>query len=163
MPISFTQRQFVFSLVIAIILAGALGYYLGRKNLFVSQNQEAAADTMADLSNAVIPSENTLAVPDQAAGDAVHIASAKLKDSAWVAIHEDKNGKPGNILGALLLPAGLSEDATVELLRPTVAGVYYAMLHQNNGDRQFDYDTDTPLTANGSPVMQRFVVGGNAE
>jgi len=81
-----------------------------------------------------------------------------LEKDGWVAIHEDNGGKPGKILGAQLFSAGKHDAGTVDLLRATTAGgVYYAMLHVDDGDHAFDALKDMPVSgADGNPVMAKF-------
>ena len=102
---------------------------------------------------------NTVAVDDQDAGSTATIRKAALSEEGWVVIHEDWNGKPGNILGARRLPAGEHQAIVVELLRSTEGGkVYYAMLHRDDGDKAFAHTRDLPFVdAAGSPIMMRFV------
>ena len=77
-------------------------------------------------------------------------------------IHEARDGKPGNVLGAQFYAAGETKNGTVYLLRPTVAGTYYAILHTDNGDHEFDLTIDFPVTYSaGNPVMARFTVSEN--
>lgn len=111
------------------------------------------------LVNSLISKENTLTVNDQASGATVVVAQVALEYDSWIAVHEDRNGTPGNVLGALWLPAGTKTDAVVELLRPTLeGGNYYAMLHEDIGsDHKFDVKIDKPvLDAKGMPVMAKF-------
>jgi len=77
-------------------------------------------------------------VTDQKAGGEV-VVTATFDAPGWVAIHEDRNGGLGNVLGARWLPAG-THEATVILLRGTTAGAtYHAALYNDDGDRQFEY------------------------
>jgi len=100
--------------------------------------------------------ENTISVVDQPAGLKVIIESATLAEQGWVVIHEDRDGAPGNILGAQRFEPGTSAGE-VELLRNTVeGGLYYAMLHGDDGDGQFDYTKDLAIMENDAPVMVTF-------
>lgn len=101
--------------------------------------------------------ENNVVVNDQPAGNKVVVANVSLSNDAWVAIHEDNNGKPGKILGARLFRAG-SRNGEIELLRNTTGGsTYYAMFHSEDGDNKFDLIYDTPLQgSDGNPVMIKF-------
>lgn len=89
--------------------------------------------------------QETIVVGVQAAGGKVNITSATLGKESWIVVHEEKNAVPANILGAQLFPAGTTSGA-VELLRNTVTGqIYYAMVHNDDGDRKFDFTKDFPL------------------
>lgn len=91
------------------------------------------------------PGYNTITVDDQEAGETVFVSLTTLSRSAWIAIHEDNGGKPGNILGARYFSSGKTAG-TVELLRGTTLGnVYYAIIHADNGDREFNFRNDLPL------------------
>ncbi len=81
----------------------------------------------------------------------------------WVAIHEESDGKPGRILGARRFGIGINQSGSVELLRPTQEGkVYFAMLHADDGDRQFDHTKDLPLAdPQGNVILMRFVAAAS--
>ena len=100
-----------------------------------------------------------VAVDEQKAGNTVAVTMLTLSNPGWVVIHEDRNGKPGNVLGATWYQAGI-HLAKVELLRSTVVGgTYYAMIHSDDGDKQFDLKKDLPLMdASGNPIMAMFKV-----
>lgn len=88
---------------------------------------------------------NTVSVDEQRAGDSVFISLATLSRGAWIAIHEDSGGLPSNILGARYFPAGKTAG-TVDLLRATTPGTtYYAVIHMDDGNREFDFRRDEPL------------------
>lgn len=96
---------------------------------------------------------------DQVFGPQAVIKAVKFENRAgWVAVHEDREGKPGNILGAAWLPVGENKEVKVELLRPMEAGkTYYAMLHDDDGDKQFNYKNDLSLpSSTGEPIMAAF-------
>ena len=83
---------------------------------------------------------------DQPAGILVTVKSFTLPEVGWVVIHEERNGVLSNFIpGARRFDAGAG-SGVVELVRGTVAGEsYYAVLHGDDGDRQFDYQKDLPL------------------
>jgi len=104
-------------------------------------------------------SGDTFVVADQPAGNSVVVSKVTLEKAAWVVVHEDRDGAPGNILGALWLPAGTATQASVELLRDTQAGkAYYVMIHEDTlSDKQFDHAQDLPLKdASGAVIMMKF-------
>lgn len=91
------------------------------------------------------PGYNTITIDDQKAGNTVFVSLTTLSRSAWIAIHEENGGAPGNILGARYFSSGKTAG-TVELLRATTAGnAYYAIIHEDDGDREFDFRNDLPL------------------
>lgn len=101
---------------------------------------------------------NTIIVNNQSAGDSVVVQSVSFENSGWIAIHEERDSGIGNTLGAGWFPAGTS-SGTIELLRSTVlGGTYYAVLHNDDGDKLYNYKIDTPLTdSNGNVIMVKFV------
>jgi cbb3-type cytochrome oxidase subunit 3 len=100
----------------------------------------------------VVSGNNKVSVKDQPAGSVVEVEGLELSVVAWVAVHEERNGGLGNILGARRFEPGI-HLGEVELLRNTTAGgVYHAVLYKDNGDRQFDKATDQ-LMKNDSGVV----------
>ncbi|TSC66898.1 MAG: hypothetical protein G01um101466_851 [Parcubacteria group bacterium Gr01-1014_66] len=104
---------------------------------------------------------NTVTVKDQTAGDRVEIDSVIFAQPGWLVVHEDRNGAPGNILGAQWFGAGTYQGKAVDLLRSTVSGrTYYAMFHADAGDdHQFDHKKDLPIgDSAGNPIMTKFSI-----
>ena len=163
----YTVRQFFIAIIITILVVGGAGYYLGRSSMRTADvNVSDTVDrAKLDLTSSIAPeNKNAVMVNDQSSGSEVVVSQVSLEKSSWVAIHEDNAGKPGNILGARRYPAGsTSATTTIELLRLTVKSLYYAMIHEDTGDAEFDYQKDLPLIMGGHPVMMRFVVGGSEE
>jgi len=103
--------------------------------------------------------QNSLLVEDQKAGSEVIVSELNLEKASWVAVHDDKEGKPGNVLGAHWFPAGKSVKVTVELLRPTLsAKIYYALLHEDAlDDKLYASSKDLPLEdASGEVISVKF-------
>ncbi len=100
---------------------------------------------------------NAVEVNDQPAGDKVEVTMATLSKAGWVVIHEDDNGAAGKVLGARRYEPGIYL-AEVELLRPTESGkMYYAMLHLDDGDKEFNLSNDGPIKGeDGRVVMDSF-------
>ncbi|MDP3772115.1 MAG: hypothetical protein Q8Q94_01915 [bacterium] len=131
---------------------------------------KAGTDTSKQVETAAMPAQeqggqkmtaddsSAISGGDQAPGVQVALNAVAVKHAGWAVIHEDRNGKPGNILGARRLDGGSYSNVVVDLLRATTAGgTYYAMLHSDNGDRIFDYKIDVPLIdGGGNPIMVRF-------
>lgn len=105
-------------------------------------------------------------VYDQRPDTTVHIAKLQAASNVWVAVHEIRDGAPGNILGAARFRAGGTESGNIELLRPTVGEEQYvAMFHADDGDDLFDFAKDVPLRgADGEVIMAAFrAVGSPAQ
>lgn len=99
-------------------------------------------------------------VAEQIPGDVVLVKSVAMETAGWVAIHDDAAGLPGNILGAYYLPAGIHEDQQIPLLRSLAEDhSYIAVIHNDNGDKEFDYKTDLPrLDPNNNLLEASFAV-----
>jgi hypothetical protein len=85
----------------------------------------------------------------QKAGRSVMVAKAVVTAPTWVVVYDNKDGKPGNALGArLFFPQG--QTGTIELLRTTIAGKSYLVGQQvDNGDKKFSLRGDALLTEGG--------------
>ncbi len=102
-----------------------------------------------------VSGEGTIAVQDQEFGDSVSISSVNLGAAGWIAVHEDRDGGLGNILGAGWFPQGTSEQVEIDLLRGTVPGAtYYAVLRSDDGDREFDRAKDLPFEDEDGKILQ---------
>lgn len=101
-------------------------------------------DAQEESAQVAIDDSDLINVSDQAAGAAVAFSVA-FDEPGWVAIHEERDGTLGNVLGAKWLPAG-THEATVKLLRNTVSGqTYHAVLYHDDGDRQFEVSSEARL------------------
>lgn len=164
--------------IVFIIIAVLVGFGLGRitsndskitdntEKVKVSQ-QEGTISNNQNTDNITWPSNpsDVLLVSDQAPGLWVEIDKINVPKSVWLAIHEDNGfGKPGNILGAQLFDPGMA-SGTVELLRGMDSGkTYYAMIHDDNGDRAFIPKMDVPIVnALGEPIMVIFKTTGETD
>lgn len=112
-----------------------------------------------ETSSSVGASANVVVAENQSSGGSVLVKLASLAQDGWVVVHEDRDGKPGNVLGATYRTAGLYNNVTVRLLRGTTAGgTYYVMIHKDDGNKDdFSLKTDTDvMTSAGEPVMVTF-------
>lgn len=153
---------------VCAMLFGAAGFWLGRSvergvapvlNVSSSGGEPALSTGGLDISGVTLAGGNAIAVNDQSLGNAANIAMVTLAKDGWVVIHEGRDGRAGNILGAKRFNAGQNQSGAVELLRSTEEEkVYFAMLHSDDGDRQFDRAKDLPVTdPQGNVIMMRFV------
>lgn len=159
------QQQTIVT-VLLLIIGGAVGFMAGRA---VERGTLPAWEVPGLLSPAPSPSPpavgavlvggNAVAVGDQAPGATVAVSFVTLVESGWVVVHEERDGAPATILGARRFDAGSNQSGTVELLRPTEEGrVYFAMLHADDGDRQFDHTKDLPIRdPQRNVILMRFV------
>ncbi len=102
-------------------------------------------------------SADSVSVGDQKAGTMV-LASATLTKTGWVVVHEDRDGMPGNVLGARRMEMGTGSIEIMLLRATSPENKYYVMLHDDDGDRQFDLHKDMPLkNSAGNAIMASFV------
>lgn len=128
-------KYFAF-IILGILIGYGFPYFLDDGGYYSSYKVDEASNKIFSVS------KDSVSVEDQKAGNSVFIKSVAFVESGWVAIHEDLNGTPGNILGARRFNAGKS-DGIVELLRNTIAGnKYYTILHRDDGDGEFDHTKD---------------------
>jgi hypothetical protein len=122
-------------------------------------NSNVNINTTTSVNNLPTVSENIISISDQSAGSTVSIDVLALTERSWAVVYEDMRGRPGSILGAHRYLPGLHTDATVELQRVSEVGnVYYGMIHRDDGNDEFDHNTDVPLTdESGGPLMIRFM------
>ena len=166
---SMDKNQLVIAAALVVILAGASGFWLGRRaersgwRGLAGLPPSPPSAEIAGFAGMVLAGGNAVTVDDQPPGATAAIRMVTLARDGWVAVHEDDGGKPGRIPGATRYNAGTHENGTVELLWPSEEGrVYYAMLHADDGDRKFDRTKDLPITdALGNPIMMRFVTAAN--
>ncbi len=132
------------------------------KNLPPLPFTDKPSDVSADapkMMGSILVGDNAIAVDTQSAGGAVMLSMVTLKEPAWVVIHEDRGGAPGNILGAGWFFAGENRNVSVTLLRNTEAGkAYYAMIHEDAGaDKKFAKESDMPIKdPSGAVLMMKF-------
>lgn len=152
---------------VLLIIGLAVGFWLGRtaeRGMLPQVGQlvpppAPGATGPPPTQGAVFIGGNAIAVNDQPPGMKVAIAMVAFARDGWVVIHEDSDGKPGRILGAQRFGAGPNQSGSVDLLRPIEGGrFYFAMLHSDDGDRQFDHTKDLPVTnPEGNAILMRFV------
>lgn len=134
---------------------------------FLSKSGSKEANPTNDSSGLVV-GKNAIYVADQVPGKSVKVSFASLEVPGFIVIHEDASGAPGKILGeSALLPAGENKNLpSIPLSRMTKDNeTFYAMLHLDNGDGQFDATEDKPAQdkLDGAPVMMIFTVDADAE
>lgn len=105
---------------------------------------------------------NVVNLSGQVAGASVMVDLVEFEEGGYVVIHEDKEGKPGKIIGVSeYLTKGSVSKLTVELDRNSQDGeVLYAMLHSDNGDRVYQAVDDLPIKdVRGGLVVAKSVIG----
>ena len=105
--------------------------------------------------------KDSVSAKDQTQGTSVAIESTELIAAGYVVIHEDKDGKPGPVIGNSSLLEGRDKDVVVELTRSTSVGeVLYAMLHRDDGDGVYEFPgDDAPIKdEKESIVLSKFTI-----
>jgi hypothetical protein len=144
--------QWVVTVIVIIILI-ILGYnmFKGGSTPTITEDEPASINTIktGDI--------NRVVVSDQFPGNIVYLSSVQLAQPGWVVIHKDNAGTPGAVIGSAYFEKGIS-PGKITLTSPTVeGGIYYAMIHSDNGDKKFDAVKDLPLKdASGNIIMKLF-------
>ena len=141
---------------IVLIIVAYLVFFKNPTESVAPIIDNATSTNQAANSNAAV----TLVVNDQFGTKTTIVDKVVTAAPVWVAVHEDRGGKPGNVLGAAWVPAGESLNVSVGLLREAVEGqTYYVMIHAEDGMAGFDFKTDLPLTDDeANPVMESYKV-----
>ncbi len=145
--------QWVVTVIVIIILI-VLGYYLfkGSNSAPTTETPVTTEPTTTEMSEV-----NRIVVSDQYPGNVVYISSVQLANAGWVEIHKDNKGTPGAIIGSMYFNKGIN-PGKITLTEKTVdGGIYYAMLHSDDGDKKFDTTKDVPLKdSKGNVIMKLF-------
>jgi plastocyanin len=90
-------------------------------------------------------------------GSEVLIDSFTLTAPGYIAIHEDVNSLPGNVIAtSSLLTPGMHTNAVMNF-KPKANTYYWAVLHEDNGDGMFNATMDVAVKdMSGNIVMARF-------
>ena len=130
-------------------------------DLSKSSNGESISGTHVALPvPATIPMNTRvgLSVPDQKAGNAVAVDNIAITEMKWVAVYDDRDGKPSWIIGARRFRSEQSGGGEIELLRPTEAGkTYYAAVLNDDGNDTFNRLTDLPPLSADQVIVVKFV------
>ena len=129
--------------VIVIVALIALGYYMfkGDKDI-TSTSKDEISDESALLAS---KETNRVVITDQFPGNIVYVSSVQLANPGFVVIHADDKGKPGAIVGYQYFDKGIN-PGKITLTKSTMeGGIYYAMLHSDDGDKKFDANKDFPI------------------
>lgn len=142
------NKKNIIWLAVGIVLVILVGYFFwGQKIAFAPSKNTQATSTQQKNSDPVVVASSKIVVSGQIPGEVVLISDVTMDEAGWVAVHDNNNGQPGNILGAYYLPAGTYTNQMVPLLRGVVDGnSYLVVIHQDDGDKVFDYKIDTPIT-----------------
>ena len=78
--------------------------------------------------------------------------------AAWIVIHEDDNGMPGEVIGRAHVSVGVTQLISVGLTVQSATRTLYAILYEDAGELgKFEVSgTDEPLIVYGRMVIQPF-------
>jgi hypothetical protein len=78
--------------------------------------------------------------------------------AAWIVIHDDQNGKPGEPIGRARITEGVNQNVSVDLAVRSATLDLHAILHLDEGNEGlFEYpEFDVPLIIDGEMVSQAF-------
>jgi plastocyanin len=143
-------------LIVFLALAAVVGGVY-----FLRQSYQRAPSYEAPES-AAPTGANSVSVSNQKVDNIIIVSSARLEVAGYIAVHEDKNGAPGPVIGnSALLTTGSYNDVSVTLKRATKVGEsLYAMLHKDNGDGVYKFPgDDLPVTDDaGKVVLAKFTI-----
>ena len=147
--------QWVVTVIVIIILI-VLGYYLFKGNGGANSATNSPTPTPTDV--VVDTNEiNRIVLSDQYPGNVVYVSSVQSANGAWVEIHKDNNGQPGAYIGSAWVDKGIAPVKVTLTEKMVNGGLYYAMLHSDNGDKKFDAAKDLPLKdSRGNIIMKAF-------
>lgn len=154
--------------VLVILLVSVVGYFAFVRGPTTEEEPTTQAP-ISDSGDTVAPllvGSNAIYVSDVKPSASVKVGFATLTGGGYVVVHEDREGKPGAIIGnSDILPQGESRDFGVTLSRESVdTETLYAMLHSDNGDGIFNPSEDSPIKDDqGNVVLMKFQVSNSAE
>jgi len=142
-PPKMKKKNIIF-IVVGIVCIILIGYFLGGKEIALAPSKSLKSDSTNKEKTIITPSAKII-ISNQIPGEIILVAKVTMAADGWVAVHDNNNDKPGNILGAYFLPTGIYEDTMIPLLRGVVdEKSYFVIIHKDDGDRVFDYKIDTP-------------------
>jgi len=149
---------FLIGFAISYLMFGVIGN--DGSDLTENNDENSALDDEDNekRTSPVLSGDVDIVVPNQPFGETVLITKASLPSAAWVAIYEDNDGEPGNILGARRVNSG-DWSGEVVLLRSTEAdSAYYAKILSDDGDGSFNHQLDLPFlnSESGEEIMTTF-------
>ncbi len=147
----------IFIFFIILLVVAAVFYWAGVRPSIAPLERDKGGS--APLSG----EKDSVFVEDQAPAINVRITKLTLSEDGWVVIHDEREEKPGIIIAAARFDAGTYENRDVDLLGKTTeeGKTYFAMLHRDDGDRQFDYTNDLPIKdSSGNVVAMKFTPTG---
>ncbi len=102
---------------------------------------------------------NHVSVGPQVATDELVVESVFVSQDAHVVVHRDDGGEPGAVLGVASVTDGFHANLGVPLdSLPDDETTVWVVLHEDNGDGEFDPDDDPPMGSFGSDAASQVAV-----
>jgi hypothetical protein len=134
---------------------------------FVNGNELAKVVTVRDYGvKATSATASLEASPQPGAANQIVVSSVNAPSDAWVVVHLEKDGGPGQRIGLVHVRSGQSTDVAVPLEPVKLTPNVIVALHADKGDPglfEFDMDdklnsVDQPFFVNGKEVAIKVVV-----
>ena len=106
---------------------------------------------------------NLITVENQPLGNELVIKGFTLEAPGFIAIKEEANGKPFNLIGnSALLSPGIYTDSSFILIRKSKTGEkLFVQVYVDDGDGQLKLSSDqVAKDENGAPLMTQIVITG---
>jgi len=94
-----------------------------------------------------------LEVADQPAGAELLVSRAASPVDAWIVVHENMDGMPGERIGLAPLSRGQATDIAVPLSEETMGSVIVAVHADRGTPGQFDFDMENPTASADRPLF----------
>jgi hypothetical protein len=159
-PKKMKQKNIILT-IIGIACLGLAGYLFWAQGIALAPTPDTGVNLNKDKTeNKIITPSSQIVISNQIPGEVVLVSEVTMAIDGWVVVHDNDDGHPGNILGAARLSIGTYKNKMIPLLRAVVDNnSYLIVIHQDNGDRVFDYKIDTPIiNQKGQPEMSEFNV-----
>lgn len=165
-----SKKIFSTPLVVAlvILLVSVVGYFAFVRESTVEEEPiiQVPISDSGDTAAPLLVGNNAIYVSDAKPAASLRVGFSILAGGGYVVVHEDREGKPGAIIGnSDMLSQGESRNFEVALSRKSVdTETLYAMLHSDNGDGIFNPADDPPIKDDqGNVVLMKFQVSNSAE
>jgi hypothetical protein len=94
-----------------------------------------------------------LEVDDQAAGSEILVSRVASPVAAWVVVHVDDDGMPGERVGLAQIAEGESTEVRVELSEATAQSVIVAVHADKGNPGEFDFDMEDAAESADRPLF----------
>lgn len=130
-----------------------------QKKTATTTPRSAIKDTKSPTAVPTTSATQNLTVPSpQDSGTEVAVTYDTVTAPTWIVVYENRDGQPGNALGAAFFAPELQNKNTVSLLRGTLPEqTYFVGESRDDGDRIFSLKNDQAVhDQDGKPVLVQF-------